>query len=140
MNMENKTRVLLKKIFSHLEKGDYKLFWDYVSEDVTWTVEGTHPLAGKYTSLSEFRKATFDRLQHVLASPIKFKIKDLLVDGSRGVVIMDGDSTTNDGMPFHNRYCWIVTMAANDKIDRVDAFLDTQVIADLFATAKGIRR
>jgi uncharacterized protein len=132
--MENKTRVLLKMIFSHLEKGDLKSFWDYFSEDVNWTVEGTHPLAGKYQSLTEFRKATFDRLPQVLASPIKFKVKDLLVDGSRGAVIMDGESITHDGVPFHNRYCWIVSIGMNDKIDRVDAFLDTQIIADLFST------
>jgi ketosteroid isomerase-like protein len=138
--MENKTRVHLKMIFSHLEKGDMKSFWDYVSEDVTWIVEGTHPFAGKYTTLSEFRKATFDRLPQVLAAPIKFKVKEMLVDGNRGVIIMDGDSTTHDGTPFHNRYCWIVTVGANDKIERVDAFLDTQLIADLFTTPRAGRR
>lgn len=138
--MENKTRVLLKMIFSHLEKGDFKLFWEYFSEDVNWVVEGTHPLAGKYKSLSEFRKATFDRLNQVLATPIKFKVKDILVDGSRAAVVMDGDSTTNEGQPFHNRYCWIVSLGANDKIERVDAFFDTEVIANLFATAKGAIR
>lgn len=138
--MENKTRVLLKMIFSYLEKGDFRLFWDHFSEDVTWVVEGTHPLAGKYKTLSEFRKATFDRLQQVLATPIKFKVKDILVDGTRGAIVMDGESTTHDGNPFHNRYCWIVNVGANNKIDRVDAFLDSQVIADLFATAKAVRR
>lgn len=131
--MENKNRVLLRMIFSYLERGDDKTFWDYFSEDVAWVVEGTHPLAGKYNSLSEFKKATFDRLQQALAGPIKFKVREILVDGSRGVIMMDGDSTTKDGMPFHNRYCWIVNIGANDKIDRVDAFLDTALIADLFA-------
>ena len=138
--MENKTRVLLKMVFSHLERGDDKTFWSHFSEDVTWVVEGTHPLAGKYKNLSEFRKATFDRLNQVLASPIKFKVKDILVDGSRGAIIMEGDSTTAEGNPFHNRYCWIVTVGDNDKIDRVDAFLDTQLIADLFAAPKTTAR
>lgn len=137
--MENKTRVVLKAIFSHLEKGDYKSFWEFFSEDVMWVVEGTHPLAGKYKSLAEFRKGTFDRLQEVLASPIKFKVRDILADGLKAAVILDGDSTTLDGAPFHNRYCWIVSMAPNGKIDRVDAFLDTQVIADLFTVTK-VRR
>ncbi len=130
--MENKSRALLRKIFSYLEKGDYKLFWDQFSEDVTWIVEGTHPLAGKYRSLSEFRKATFDRLQQVLAGPIRFKVRDILVDGPQGAIIMDGEATTKDGQSFHNRYCWVVNIAPNDKIDHVDAFLDTQLIADLF--------
>lgn len=137
--MENKTRVILKMIFSHLEKGDFKLFWGYFSEDVTWIVEGNHPLAGKYTTLSEFRKGTFDRLQQVLSGPIRFKVKEILVDGNRGVVVMDGDATTHEGASFHNRYCWIVDMGANDKIERVDAFLDTQAVADLFATPRAGR-
>jgi uncharacterized protein len=137
--MENKNRVLLKMIFSHLEKGDDKLFWSYFTDDVTWIVEGTHSLAGKYKSLSEFKKGTFERLHQVLVAPIKFKIKEILVDGSRGVVVMDGDSTSKNGIPFHNRYCWIVNVATNDKIDRVDEFLDTELIANLFAEAE-VRR
>ena len=136
--MENKNRGLLKMIFSYLEKGDDKLFWSYFSDDVTWVVEGTHPLAGKYKSLIEFKKEAFDRLQHVLASPIKFKVREILVDGSRGAIVMDGDSTSKNGRPFHNRYCWIVDIV-NDKIDRVDTFLDTEVIADLFAEVE-VRR
>lgn len=137
--MENKTRVLMKAIFAHLEKGDYKHFWECFSEDVMWVVEGTHPLAGKFKSLAEFRKATFDRLPEVLAAPIKFKVRDILADGSKAAVIMDGDSTTHDGAPHHNRYCWIVSLAPNDKIERVDSFLDTQCTADLFAEVK-VRR
>ena len=136
--MENKNRGLLKMIFSYLEKGDDKLFWSYFSDDVTWVVEGTHPLAGKYKSLIEFKKEAFDRLQHVLASPIKFKVREILVDGSRGVIVMDGDSTSKNGRSFHNRNCWIVDIV-NDKIDRVDTFLDTEVIADLFAEVE-VRR
>lgn len=138
--MENKTRSLLKVIFSHLEKGDYKHFWECFSDDVMWIVEGTHPLAGKYKSLNEFRKSTFDRLHDVLATPIKYKVRDILANGSKGAVTLDGDSTTQDGAPFHSRYCWIVTLAPNDKINRVEEFLDTQAIADLFTVSKIISR
>lgn len=135
--MENKNRALLKMIFSQLEKGDYKAFWSYFHEDAVWVVEGTHALAGKYNSLNEFKKSAFDRLQQVLASPVKYKVREVLADGSKGVVIMEGDSTTREGVPFHNRYCWIINIAANDKIDRVDAFFDTQLIHSLFTT--GVR-
>ncbi|WP_068468767.1 nuclear transport factor 2 family protein [Candidatus Protochlamydia phocaeensis] len=135
--MENKVKTLIRAIFTHLEKGD-KTFWDFFDEDVLWVVEGTHPLAGKYKSLSEFKKATFDRLNQVLASPIKFKVREIIAEGMRGVVVMDGESTTQDGSPFHNRYCWVLTFGPNDKIEHVDAFLDTQLINDLF-TAKARR-
>ena len=130
--MENKYKVHLKKVFSFLEKGDYKTFWDYFSDDVTWIVEGTHPLAGKYKSLADFRKATFDRLQSVLTSPIRFKIREILVDGSQAAIVMEGEAKTKNGTPFNNRYCWVVNIAANDKIDHVDAYLDSHLIAQIF--------
>ena len=37
-------------------------FWDRVADDVDWTVEGTHPLAGRYHNKARFIEATFTRL------------------------------------------------------------------------------
>src|SRR6267378_2108310 len=37
-------------------------FWDRVADDVDWTVEGTHPLAGRYHNKAQFIEATFTRL------------------------------------------------------------------------------
>ena len=41
-------------------------FWDRVADDVDWTVEGTHPLAGRYHNKTQFLEATFTRLAGVL--------------------------------------------------------------------------
>jgi uncharacterized protein len=36
-------------LFKNLESSDTQArFWAQVSDDVDWTVEGTHPLAGRY--------------------------------------------------------------------------------------------
>ena len=32
------------------EPGTQREFWAHVADDVDWTVEGTHPLAGRYRS------------------------------------------------------------------------------------------
>ena len=37
-------------------------FWDRVADDVDWTVEGTHPLAGRYHDKAQFIESTFARL------------------------------------------------------------------------------
>jgi hypothetical protein len=37
-------------------------FWDRVADDVDWTVEGTHPHAGRYHDKTQFIEATFNRL------------------------------------------------------------------------------
>ena len=43
-------------------------YWDRVADDVDWTVEGIHPLAGRYHSKKDFIDATFSRLQGVRAA------------------------------------------------------------------------
>ena len=40
----------VRKLFRGLENGDGDAFFAHVADDVDWTVEGTHPLAGHYHS------------------------------------------------------------------------------------------
>ena len=49
-------------------------FWARVADDVDWTVEGTHPLAGRYRSKAQFIEATFARLGGVLADGVKLDL------------------------------------------------------------------
>lgn len=56
----------VREIFKNLESGDGKEFFDHVSDDVDWIVEGTHPLAGHYHSKAEFLAHTFEKLAKVL--------------------------------------------------------------------------
>jgi len=42
----NLTKEYVYKIFSFLEKGQNKEFFNNVAENVKWTVMGTHPSAG----------------------------------------------------------------------------------------------
>lgn len=62
----NLTKEYVHKIFSFLEKGQNKEFFNNVEENVKWTVMGTYPLAGVYNSKSAFIAATFDKLAKVL--------------------------------------------------------------------------
>jgi hypothetical protein len=49
-------------LFRNLEHADTQgRFWELVAADVDWTVEGTHPLAGRYRGKKEFIQATFER-------------------------------------------------------------------------------
>ena len=56
----------VNKIFKNLESGDGKGFFDHVSDDVDWIVEGTHPLAGHYHSKAEFLAHTLKSWQRSL--------------------------------------------------------------------------
>ena len=52
-------------------------YWDRVADDVDWTVEGTHPLAGRYHSKKDFIDATFGRLQGVLQGGVRLVVEHL---------------------------------------------------------------
>lgn len=45
----------VRELFKDLESGDGSGFSGHDSDDVDWTVEGSHPLASRYHSRAEFR-------------------------------------------------------------------------------------
>jgi ketosteroid isomerase-like protein len=53
----------IHEIFRHLESGDGKGFFEHVTDNVDWTVEGTHPLAGHYHRKADFLAHTFENWQ-----------------------------------------------------------------------------
>jgi ketosteroid isomerase-like protein len=103
-------------------------FWERVADDVDWTVEGTHPLAGRYRSKAEFVAATFTRLAGVLVGGAKLEVEHLHVDGDTTIAELRSTSTTNEGATFDNRYCWVCRFDG-DMIVEVRAYLDSAMVA-----------
>ncbi|WP_328889229.1 nuclear transport factor 2 family protein [Streptomyces sp. NBC_00316] len=102
-------------------------FWARVADDVDWTVEGTHPLAGRYHSKKEFVAATFTRLAGLLQGGVKLKVEHLYVDGDTTIAELLSTSTSNEGAPFANRYCWVCRFEG-DTIVEVRAYLDSAMV------------
>jgi uncharacterized protein len=98
-----------------------------VADDVDWTVEGTHPLAGRYRGKDEFTAATFDRLARVLEGGVKLTVEHLYVDGDTTIAELVSTSTTTEGAPFDNRYCWVCRFDG-DVIVEVRAYLDSAMV------------
>jgi hypothetical protein len=59
---------------------------EHVADDVNWTVEGTHPLAGHSLSKQAFLDATFARLDGVLSGGVHLEVVELAerLDGAPG--------------------------------------------------------
>jgi ketosteroid isomerase-like protein len=76
----------VREVFNNLESGDGKEFFDHVADNVDWTVEGTHPLAGHYHSKAEFLAHTFEKLNKVLPKGAELYVEHLLVSGDWAVV------------------------------------------------------
>jgi hypothetical protein len=122
-------------LFRNLESpGTQDRFWAQVADDVDWTVEGTHPLAGRYQGKDKFTEATFARLGRVMRDGVRLKLEHLYLDGDTAVAELAADAVTRDGVPFGNRYCWVCRFDG-DTIVAVRAYLDSAMVA--YAVARG---
>jgi ketosteroid isomerase-like protein len=120
-------------LFSKLEDPEtHREFFARVSDDVHWTVMGTHPLGGTYFSKKAFREATFDRLARVMKEGVRLKLQRLYLDGDTAIVELLATSMTNDGAPFDNEYCWVCRFDGQEPgatIMEVHAYLDSAMVA-----------
>jgi ketosteroid isomerase-like protein len=103
-------------------------FFERVAEDVDWTVMGTHPLAGRYTSKAAFTLATFDRLTPLMREGVRLRLRRLFIDGDTMIAELQARSTTLEGAAFDNHYCWVCRFAG-DRIVEVRAYLDSAMVA-----------
>jgi uncharacterized protein len=127
------TRADRIELFDKLaDPGTTPEFFARVADDVSWTVEGTHPLAGTYTSKDEFTAATFHRLTPIMRDGVRLRLKHLYVDGDTAIAELEATSTTLDGAPFDNHYCWVCRFASDapgEPIVEVRAYLDSAMVA-----------
>jgi uncharacterized protein len=124
-------------LFRNLESPDtQERFWQRVADDVDWTVEGTHPLAGRYRDKESFTKATFDRLAPLMPDGVRLRLEHLHVDGDTTIAELAVDATTAEGAPFQNRYCWVCRFDG-EIIVEVRAYLDSAMVA--YTVARGER-
>ena len=120
----------VRSLFANLENRRTDAFFDHVAENVTWTVMGTHPLAGTYHTKDDFLAHTFARLNKPLKEGVILRVTNLLVDGDTAVVELQSLSTALNGKPFNNTYCWIVRFS-NGTIVEVRAYLDSALVQQL---------
>jgi len=121
----------VREIFRGLESGDGAAFFEHVTDDVDWTVMGTHPLAGHYLSKKAFREGTFAKLGQVLTGGAQLRVEHLIVEGNQAIVELHSLATARNGMRFDNYYCWVVYFRG-EMIVRVRAYLDSAMVARLF--------
>jgi ketosteroid isomerase-like protein len=118
-------------IFKSLVAGNGSEFFAHVAENVDWTVEGTHPLAGHYRSKADFLSHTFEKLAKVLPQGTQLRVQHALVSGDWAVVELRSLASAQNGVRVDNRYCWVCRFSV-DKIVEVRAYLDSALVARLF--------
>ena len=118
-----------RELFGFLQSAETQpKFFARVADDVDWTVEGTHPLAGRYHDKQQFMDATFARLRGVLPGGATLEVTHLYVDGDTAIAELVATSQTNEGASFDNHYCWVCRFEG-DTIVEVRAYLDSMMVA-----------
>ncbi len=124
--------ISVKQLFDNLSKGNSDAFFSQVSDNVTWVVMGTHPLAGTYHSKNDFLDHTFRRLNKILKEGVVLEVKNIYIDKNTAIVEMLSLSTAINGKPFNNTYCWVVKFE-EDKIVEVHAYVDSSLVEKVIA-------
>ena len=132
MSGSEDNRRAVREAFGHWERGDSRPFFALVGDDVTWTVIGTTPISGTYTSKKAFLEAAVGGLTARLEGPIMATVRNVLADGDHVALQWEGKTRQrNTGAPYHQTYCWVMRFG-DGRIREVTAYLDTELVSAMF--------
>jgi len=118
---------LIGLIFSEMAQGNTRPLIESMSDDVRWTVTGTTPWSGTF----EGKRAVMDHLFAPLRARIRGRIKTIahrmIAEGEYVVVEARGDNTTNEGILYNNRYCFVFRFESG-KMTEIIEYMDTQLV------------
>lgn len=120
---------LVRGAFEDWRQGRGSVF-DLLHDDVTWTVAGTSPVSGTYTSRQDFLDLAVPPINAQLATPIIPEVQHVVAHGDAVVVIWEGRATSRSGFEYTNHYAWHMQLREG-KVVRVNAFLDTWALQAL---------
>lgn len=110
-------KALARSYFTLLEVGDVASALGLLSDDVLWVVPGESELAGTMTKADVL--AMFEG-GLPFAAPLAFVIHDLIAEGDRVVVRVEGRAPLKDGRDYHNFYVFIFTIAAGRIVNVIE--------------------
>ncbi|KAJ4351119.1 uncharacterized protein N0V89_006458 [Didymosphaeria variabile] len=124
------TKEEITAIFDLIGSGQKDAFFENVDDNVDWTVKGTYcPIAGNYKSKQAFHDGTH-ALSSTWATPLKLVVQDIITDGKNKAAVQlkaEGVECKN-GLKFPNEYVWVCHFNDRNKIVKVDAFMDTDLV------------
>jgi ketosteroid isomerase-like protein len=125
---ENKK--IVQTMIAELAEGHLRRYLEPMADDMRFTTIGTTNYSGTLT------KAEYEKL--LRSFPPMFKDRpplltpdNFIAEGDYVVAQMHGKSTTIDGKPYNNTYCFVYRFA-NGKIQEIMEYLDTELIANVF--------
>jgi ketosteroid isomerase-like protein len=130
MSAENKK--LLQDVFAQLEQGNSQPFTEILSDDVRWTVIGSTKWSRTFIGKAAVLAELLGPLRTQIAGRIHVTALRFIAEDDLVVVEGRGQSTTVQGKPYNNTYCWIYRLA-NGKAEELTEYMDTQLVATALA-------
>ncbi|WP_462382782.1 nuclear transport factor 2 family protein [Pseudomonas sp. Marseille-QA0892] len=114
----------VENAFHQWKKGNGTVF-DLLAGGAQWTVTGTSPDAGVYTSREDLIERAVTPITAKLATPIEPTVRHIVAQGDQVVVLWDGRARAHDGSDYINNYAWYLAFDEQGRIREVIAYLDT---------------
>ncbi|KAI7498870.1 hypothetical protein KC357_g22 [Hortaea werneckii] len=128
------TKTEIETLCSHLGTSDPSPSFDRVSPDVVWDVMGDHPAAGHFTSLEAWKQGALGTINRILREPLALKVVNVVGGGGSSrdqdwaVVELEANAVCKNGMPYPQRYAWVMRFDVNGIIVQVRAYLDSALV------------
>ncbi|MET0637316.1 MAG: nuclear transport factor 2 family protein [Chitinophagaceae bacterium] len=126
--MNNKK--IIQNAFENWERGQGS-FFDLLDDDVEWTITGTSPVSGKYTSRKQFIDEVINPLNERLSEKIIPRLLGLYAEDDMVIALWEGNAMAKDNKPYHNVYSWYMKMKKG-KIVEATAFFDTITFREIW--------
>jgi ketosteroid isomerase-like protein len=130
MSTEDNRKVMQDAV-ERWRAGDGGAIFRLLDDEVQWTVTGTTPISRLYTSRRDFVDNALKPLSALLDGAIDPTVINVLADGDQVVLQWDGSAKTKGGMPYMNRYCWVMRFTDGKVVEGL-AYLDTELVSALF--------
>ena len=126
MSSEENRKVVID-FFGYISAGDFDSAIALMSDQISWTLNGTTPLSGTYKPLSSVQEDFLGPFAEMVEDGhIKMNLLETIADGDRVVALLTGKAKGKYGA-YDNSYCHVFRI--NDgKIVDVNEFCDTVMI------------
>ena len=131
-NHTETNRAAVRSAFEQYVQGNREPFLALVSPDVRWTVIGSTPVSGTYTSLADFNERASKVIRGQLVKPLVGSVVDVLADGDHVILRWESSSEAKNGTAYEQSYCWVMRFE-DARIVETTAYLDTELVSAMLA-------
>jgi len=123
----NENKQLIQRVFAELGAGNSKPFTDVLADDVRWTIIGTTRWSRTFTGKTAVLAELLTPLRARIDGRIQVTAHRFIAEDDLVVVEATGRSTTKQGEPYNNTYCWVYRLA-NGRVQELTEYLDTALV------------